>query len=241
MRIGNFSTQSWVSNVSDIPVSECRTDFQKAELPILLILSILLNGTSLFILIQIKSENNRSHHYLITTLAANDLVTTLLFTIMWIGNVMVCGKFGGELMCSALGWLGTAMVIWSAWVVVIMSGVRYLSVVKPFYYKMKVTLSTIRFGLLATVVFSFACLIFPFTGLVQPYKLYRENYVCAYDFSPGAGGKLHRVWLGVISGLGLMAIFTVLYFNGSIVCTVSIFLHITYSHHVYERTDTLSE
>ncbi|XP_063399406.1 uncharacterized protein LOC134684045 [Mytilus trossulus] len=59
---------------------------------------------------------------------------------------------------------------------------------------------------------------FPFFGAAAaPYKYYEDNFICAYDFSPGSDGASHRALLGILSMEGLLASMATMYFNISIV------------------------
>lgn len=212
---------STVANLANGFLNDCHLDISKTELPLLLLLTLIFNAVAMLVLVQIRSKSNGIDSLLVLTLATNDFVTTLLYTVMWIGGWIACGSLMERKSCSLLGWLSTALVIWSAWIIIIMSCVRYLATVKPVYYKTKVTTSRIKIGLVLTLLHSLSLVMFPFFKVAAPYFYYKFNRICAYDFAPGKGGPAHRTILGVMAVEGLLTILMVLFFNVSTIYQVS--------------------
>ena len=210
---------------AEIPIPDpeywCGLDLEKAELPLLLFFSLIFNLFSLIILWKIKKTCKGVDYMTVCTLAINDFVSTLLLTIMWIGGWISCGYFMTSSWCAVLGWLVTATVIWSAFIIIVMSGCRYLATVRPLYYRTEVSTYSVAVGLLITWIWTLAQLVFPFTGLVAPYEYYNENRICAYNFAPGIYSSAHRFILGTLSAEGLLATFVTLFFNFRIIYEVS--------------------
>ncbi|OWF35374.1 Rhodopsin, GQ-coupled [Mizuhopecten yessoensis] len=215
--INSTNESSSLPNGQSGPEIDCILDLSKAELPILLILCLVFNSFSIIILVKIRSDILGIDYLLVLTLAVNDFVTMALFTVMWIGGWIRCKNIMDVHLCSFFGWLATTMVIWSAWVVIIMAGCRYLATVKPLYYRSSVTRGNVIIVLVFTLFFTLLQLMLPFTGLAAPYVFYDENRICAYNFSAGIAGFSHRIILGVLATEGLLATIVIMYFNISII------------------------
>lgn len=198
----------------------CHFDMSKAELPIVLLLTLVLNAAAVYILIKIRPKCVSVDHTCVIVLAINDLVTALLYSVMWIGGWIKCGCLMGRNLCNVLGWFATSMMIWSAWVVIILAGCRYLATIKPLYYRAHVSSSSVHVFMVATLCLTLLQLIFPFFGVAAEYKFYPGNRICAYDFSPGVGGVMHRNLLGFLSAEGLIASLVVLYLNFCVIYKV---------------------
>ena len=220
MENSSLLNASNVSTFTEDVCTSCEIDLSKAELPIVLVLSLLMNLIAVTVLLKIKNKCQGTDLLTVLTLAINDLVTTILFMIMWIGGWIKCGCLMTYSACALLGWLATAMVIWSAWVIIIMSGCRYLATVKPLYFRTNVTYSSINVAMVVTLVVTLFSLTFPFFDLAAEYEYYEDNKICAYDFTPSHGGTSHRYILGALATEGLLATVMVLYFNCSIVYKV---------------------
>lgn len=218
----NNSRVTLFSNTSDC--NYCYVDLSKAELPILLISTFFFNSVALIILFKIRKKSDEVNHFLVTTIAGNDFGSTVIFMIMWIGGWIKCGCMLTSVTCAILGWFGTAAVVWSAWIVIVTSVIRYLATVKPLYYRAHITPTKVHIATYATLVFTLLQLAFPFFGAAAPYKYYEDNFICAYDFSPGSFSKSHRVILGFLSVEGLLASASTMYLNFSIVYEVSIII-----------------
>lgn len=199
---------------------QCHFDISKAELPIVLLLTLVLNAMAVYILIKIRPKCVSVDHTCVIVLAINDFVTALLYSVMWIGGWIKCGCLMGRNLCNVLGWFATSMMIWSAWVVIILAGCRYLATIKPLYYRAHVSSSSIHVFMVATLCLTLLQLIFPFFGVAAEYKFYPGNRICAYDFAPGVGGVMHRNLLGFLSAEGLIASLVVLYLNFCVIYKV---------------------
>ncbi|KAJ8299077.1 hypothetical protein KUTeg_023137 [Tegillarca granosa] len=210
----NISYQKNSTNFEDF----CGLNFSLAELPCLLLMTLIFNAVSIFVLVNIRGQIQTNDHFLVLTLAINDFVTTLLYAIMLVGGWITCGSIMEDNSCSIFGWLSTGMVVWSAWIIIIMTVVRYLATVRPVYYRTNVTVSKLAIALVVTLVLTLAQLIFPFFHLAVPYAFYEDNRICAYEFAPGRGGVIHRSILGILASEGLIATLIVLYCNISIIC-----------------------
>lgn len=222
--MNNSTGISLLDPFSENTCYECHFDLSKAELPIVLLLTLVLNGAAIYVLIKIRPTCVSVDHTCVLVLAINDFVTAALYSVMWIGGWIKCGCLMGRHLCNILGWFATSMVIWSAWVVIILAGCRYLATVKPLYYRTHVTVSSVHVSMIATLCLTLLQLTFPFFGVAAQYKFYPGNRICAYDFSPGASGGIHRGLLGFLSAEGLTASIVVLYLNCCVICKVREFL-----------------
>ncbi|XP_035828751.1 uncharacterized protein LOC101864102 [Aplysia californica] len=142
---------------------------------------------------------------------------TAIYTLMWISGWASCGRvLQFKIYCFVFGWLGSALVVWSAGIIVIMTSCRYLSLAKPLYYRAHVKPRRVTYAAVGTLVFCLAFFIFPFTGLTSPFVVYDQNNVCATDFAPGSGGVGQRIFIGAIGVIGSLTVLHV------VVCNISI-------------------
>ena len=109
---------------------------------------------------------------------------------------------------------------WSAWVVFIMSVIRYLATVKPLYYRSHITTFKVHVAIYGSLAFTLVQMMLPLFGATAPYHYYEDNFVCAYNFAPGAGGVGHHVSLTFLSVEGLVAAAASMFLNFSIVYEV---------------------
>lgn len=166
---------------------QCHFDLSKAELPIVLLLTLVLNAAAVYILIKIRPKCVSVDHTCVIVLAINDFVTALLYSVMWIGGWIKCGCLMGRNLCNVLGWFATSMMIWSAWVVIILAGCRYLATIKPLYYRAHVSSSSIHVFMVATLCLTLLQLIDP-TPRMRRAKLEGDEAALPIDgpWQPGS-------------------------------------------------------
>ncbi|OWF35375.1 hypothetical protein KP79_PYT18439 [Mizuhopecten yessoensis] len=191
------------SEVSEEDFS-CSLDLSKAELPVVLLLTLLLNILSMIILYKLRHTFQSTDTMMVATLITNDALTSVLFIIMWLAGWASCGciMVVNIYFCSAMGWIASTMVMWSAWIVTVMSGCKYLAVARPFFYRNHFSA--------------------PFYGVAVKYEYYSDNKICAYDFAPGHGGASHRYTLLLVFIEGFCLMGVVLFFNVSIVIKLNV-------------------
>ncbi|CAL1542684.1 unnamed protein product [Lymnaea stagnalis] len=145
----------------------------------------------------------------------------VLFTLMWVSGWASCDKLLRiPVYCGIFGWLGSALVVWSAGIIVIMTSCRYLSLVKPLYYRTNVTTTSVTRGVIGALIFCLVFFIWPFTGLTAPFTIYEDNHICATQFSPGGAGIGQRLFIGVTGVIGCLTVVLVLVCNLTIVKTL---------------------
>ncbi|GFS24837.1 hypothetical protein ElyMa_003426500 [Elysia marginata] len=90
---------------------------------------------------------------------------------MWLSGWASCDALlVKRVFCGLFGWMGSALVVWSAFIIVIMTSLRFLSLVKPLYYRTQITTAKVVKASVGTLIF---CLVFflpPFTGYTAPYS-----------------------------------------------------------------------
>ncbi|XP_071099443.1 olfactory receptor 2AP1-like [Haliotis cracherodii] len=212
------ATTTNTSTTSPTTLEDCVLDLSKAELPLILFPTFIFNVVALVVLLKMKGTADSLDRLLVTSLVVNDLISTCLYLLTFLMGLLSCGDILKKpFVCGLMGWLTTTMVMWSAGVITVMTSCRYLALVKPLYHRSKVTSRSIKFALLGTLIYMTLHLIFPFFHLDSPYRMYKSNKICGYDFTPALGGSVHKVILGLISVEGLITIIVVLFFNLSII------------------------
>ncbi|XP_069133166.1 uncharacterized protein [Argopecten irradians] len=197
----------------------CKLDLSKAELPIVLLLTLVMNIVSMVITYKLRHVFQSKDTMLVATLITNDAVTSFIFIVMWLAGWASCGciMVVDIYFCSFFGWIGSAMVMWSAWIVSVMSGCRYLALARPFFYRQHVKTFQLKVVMGLTLILTLIQFTGPFYGTAVVYEYYSENKICAYDFAPGHGTASHRYIILMITIEGFILMGSVLFFNISIV------------------------
>ncbi|KAK3735280.1 hypothetical protein RRG08_046125 [Elysia crispata] len=201
--------------------SSCTLNLKEAELPIIFVFTLAVNLLALAVLVRMRASCDTLDHLLVSILNINDILTTGIFTFMWISGWASCDAvLVKPIFCGLFGWVGSALVVWSAFIIVIMTSFRFLSLVKPLYFRTQVNAGKVIKASVGTLVF---CLVFflpPFTGYTAPYRIYEDNHICAIDFAPGAKGFLQRPFIGATGVIGCLTVLHVALCNCIIVRTL---------------------
>ncbi|KAH9495009.1 hypothetical protein Btru_018412 [Bulinus truncatus] len=210
------NTSSDLSNAS-----QCSLELRKTELPVILLVTLVINVLAFAVLIRMRGTCDTLDHHLVSLLNVNDLISTVIFTIMWLSGWASCNQLLQlPIYCGIFGWLGSALVVWSAGIIVIMTSCRYLSLVKPLYYRTNVTVTSVTRAVVGTFIFCLLFFIWPFTGLTAPFTLYEENHICTTQFAPGGAGLGQKIFIGVTGVAGCLTVVHVLVCNLTIVKTL---------------------
>ncbi|RUS69314.1 hypothetical protein EGW08_022924 [Elysia chlorotica] len=194
---------------------------KEAELPIIFVFTLVVNLLALAVLVRMRSSCDTLDHLLVSILNINDILTTGIFTLMWITGWASCDAVLLEpAFCGFFGWIGSALVVWSAFIIVIMTSFRFLSLVKPLYYRTQVNAGKVIRASVGTLVFCLAFFLPPFSGLTARYRIYEDNHICAIDFAPGAEGLLQRPFIGATGVIGCLTVLHVALCNSIIVRTL---------------------
>ncbi|XP_059150853.1 prostaglandin D2 receptor-like [Physella acuta] len=217
-----FLSKLTENETSDIANSSyCGLDLRKAELPVIFLITLSVNLLALAVLLRMRGTCDTLDHHLVSLLNLNDLISTALFTFMWVSGWASCDQLLQlPVYCGLFGWLGSALVVWSAGIIVIMTSCRYLSLVKPLYYRTHVTVTTVTRGAVGTLLFCLLFFIWPFTGLTAPFTIYQDNHICATQFAPGGAGLGQRIFIGATGVIGCLTVVHVLVCNMTIVKTL---------------------
>lgn len=200
----------------------CTLDMSKAELPILLILTLILNVISAIILHKLRHTFQSTDTLMVDTLTINDAVSTAIFIVMWVAGWATCGcvMLTSPYVCASLGCVASTLVLWSAWIITVMSACRYLAIKRPFIYRYYVKTFQIKVILAVSLCLTFLQFTGPFFGIAEPFRYLDENKICAYDFTAGHGEPSHRYILLLIAIEGFCLVALVLFFNISITMQV---------------------
>ncbi|GFO29454.1 hypothetical protein PoB_005595900 [Plakobranchus ocellatus] len=106
----------------------CKLDLNKAELPIILISTLIVNLLAFAVLLRMRGSCDTLDHRLVSILNVNDTLTAGIFTFMWLSGWASCDTLLIKpIFCGLFGWLGSALVVWSAFIIVIMTTCRSFS------------------------------------------------------------------------------------------------------------------
>jgi len=156
-------------------------------------------------------------HLLICCLSTSDTTSVGLQCLMPIASFINCGWWGGKITCALFGYVNAILILWSAWIVAILSFQRYLVTVYPFKHQRKFTTKRIKKALFT--LFFVTCVFFspPFFG-VGEYVYYNTGQFCSLSLTPT--GVPDTVFLALLVGQGFFCVFMVLFFTIHVVLSL---------------------
>lgn len=149
-------------------------------------------------------------HILICCLAWSDTASVGLQCVMPVASFLNCGWWGGEITCALFGYINAILILWSAWIVALLSFQRFLVTAFPFQHQCKFTTKRIK-STLIYLLFAL-CLFFsmPFLGIGE-FVYYDTGQFCSLSLTPT--GFSDTVYLGILVAQGFVCVFAVLVFN----------------------------
>ena len=149
-------------------------------------------------------------HLLICCLSASDTASVGLQCLMPVASFLNCGWWGGRTTCSLFGYINAILIVWSAWIVSILSFQRFLFTQYPFKHQRKFTTKRIKlvlfFFLLVTCVFFLP----PFFGIGE-FVYYVTGQFCSLSLTPT--GVQDTIFLALVVGHGFTCVLLILFFN----------------------------
>ena len=166
------------------------------------LITFILNFIAAVILWSLRSTAYRKNksHLVIRVLVLSDTVSSL---VAFLPPILSCTTkwMGGRQSCIFFGYVSTVFLLWSAFIVLIMCTLRYLAMVRPFFFRSHVSYSCVKLALAGTIVWSALHLALPAVG-IGSFKFFILGKYCAYDINPvGAKDKVlvHiTVWEGIV-------------------------------------------
>lgn len=149
-------------------------------------------------------------HILICCLAGSDTTSLGLQCLMPLASFINCGWWGGKITCSLFGFVNAILILWSAWIVALLSFQRFLVTVFPFKHQSTFTTKKIKSALIYS--FFIVCLLVspPFFG-VGEFVYYETGQFCSLSLTPT--GLPDTIFLGILVAQGLVCVVLVLVFN----------------------------
>ncbi|RMX53295.1 hypothetical protein pdam_00015253 [Pocillopora damicornis] len=149
-------------------------------------------------------------HLLICCLAVSDTASLGLQCVMPVASFINCGWWGGRITCGIFGYVNAIFILWSAWIVSLLSFQRFFATAFPFQHQRNFTMKKIK----TAVVFIFFMLCFfftpPFFG-VGAFVYYDTGQFCSLSLTPT--GKSDTIFLGILVTQGVTCVSAVLVFN----------------------------
>lgn len=149
-------------------------------------------------------------HLLICCLAVSDTASLGLQCVMPVASFINCGWWGGRITCGIFGYVNAIFILWSAWIVSLLSFQRFFATAFPFQHQRNFTMKKIK----TAVVFIFFMLCFfftpPFFG-VGAFVYYDTGQFCSLSLTPT--GKSDTIFLGILVTQGITCVSAVLVFN----------------------------
>lgn len=149
-------------------------------------------------------------HILICCLAGSDTASLGLQCLMPIASFINCGWWGGKITCSLFGFVNAILILWSTWIVALLSFQRFLVTAFPFKHQCNFTAKKIKSALIC--LFFVGCFFIspPFFG-VGEFVYYETGQFCSLSLTPT--GLPDTIFLGILVTQGLACVVLVLVFN----------------------------
>lgn len=203
-----------MNNTSSLAEPEDEACFKVDIFP-LFVFSFLVNIFALLAVLKTRPKAStpniaRQIHLLICCLAASDTASVGLQCLMPVASFMNCGWWGGEITCALFGYINAILILWSAWIVAILSFQRFLVTVHPFKHRLKFTRKRIKMALIS--LFLVTCLLFspPFFGIGE-FVYYDMGQFCSLSLT--STGFADTIFLSFVVGNGFFCIAVVVVFN----------------------------
>lgn len=188
----------------------------------LFVLTFTVNVIALYAVLKTRLTVSTSHaaaqiHLLICCLSGSDTVSVGLQCLMPVASFINCGWWGGQATCAFLGYINAILILWSAWIVAILSFQRFLVTVYPFKHRQMFTTKKIRQALFS--MFAITCLLLcpPLFG-VGEFVYYDMGQFCSLSLTPT--GVSDTVYLSVAIAYGFVCVSLVLFFNFRVICSL---------------------
>ncbi len=194
----------------------------KVDIFPLFVFAFVVNTLSLLAVLKTKPRESspsaaKQIHILICCLAGSDTVSVGLQCVMPVASFINCGWWGGETTCSLFGYINAILIMWSAWIVVLLSFQRFLVTAFPFQHQRKFTTKRIKSALIYLFLILGVFFSPPFFG-VGEYVYYDTGQFCSLSLTPT--GIPDTVLLGLLVAQGLTCVFLVLVFNIHVVVSL---------------------
>lgn len=187
----------------------------KVDIFPLFVFAFTVNVLSLLAVLKAKPRESTPNaakqiHILICCLAGSDTASVGLQCVMPLASFLNCGWWGGKLTCAVFGYINAILVLWSAWIVALLSFQRFLVTAFPFQHQRKFTTKRIKSALI--YLLCALCLLIspPFFG-VGEYVYYDIGQFCSLSLTPT--GTPDTIFLGIIVAQGFVCVLVVLVFN----------------------------
>lgn len=149
-------------------------------------------------------------HILICCLACSDTASLGLQCLMPLASFINCGWWGGKITCSLFGYINAILILWSAWIVALLSFQRFLVTVFPFQHQSNFTTKKTKSALIYLFFAVGLILSPPFFG-VGEFVYYDTGQFCSLSLTPT--GLPDTIFLGILVTQGLVCVVVVLVFN----------------------------
>ena len=146
-------------------------------------------------------------HRLVCTLSLSDTLNLGLQCLMPVTSFVNCGWWGGKLSCDLYGYLSAILIVWSAWIVALMTVARAVAAIFPFHYRIHFTTRNVAIALTALLLLHSIFLATPLFGVGQ-FVYYEMGQFCSLSLTPT--GAADTIFLGVLVTEGLVVVALVL-------------------------------
>ena len=201
-------------NNTSFPEPEDQACFKVDIFP-LFVFSFLVNIFALLVVLKTRPKAStpnaaRQIHLLICCLAASDTASVGLQCLMPVASFINCGWWGGQITCSLFRYINAILILWSAWIVAILSFQRFLVTVYLFKHRLKFTTKRIKMTLISLFLLTSFIFSPPFFGIGE-FVYYDTGQFCSLSLT--ATGFKDTIFLSFVVGNGFFCISLVVVFN----------------------------
>lgn len=194
----------------------------KVDIFPLFVFAFLVNICALIAVFQAKPRistpnSAKQIHLLICCLAVSDTSSLGLQCLMPVASFINCGWWGGDVTCALFGYINAILILWSAWIVALLSFQRFFVTAFPFQHQRNFTTKKIKSALIS-IFFMLCCFVSPPFFGVGEFVYYDTGQFCSLSLTPT--GIPDTVFLGILVAQGFVCVLAVLVFNIHVVVSL---------------------
>lgn len=203
-----------LQNSSNIDAASCQRDyFEMFTFVLATAISFFSNAIFSLALRKLRAEKENKFHLVVKMFTiSNTMVVTPLLPLS-VASYINCGWVGGYTSCAISGVISALFLGWSVLLMMLLCFYRYLAIVKPFYYRTRLSPRRTMIIMAATFVWCFCHLSLPLFGIGH-FQVHSKGWYCSIDLGSRRATDLVPVYLIIIEGIILIVV--LLYFYGSL-------------------------
>lgn len=196
-------------NSTDSGVSCKRDYFEMCTFLLVTAVSLFSNAVFSLALRKLDAPKENKFHLVVKifTLSSTMIMVPLLPSSM--ASYIRCGWVGGYTSCAITGSLSAIFVGWSACLLLLLCFYRYLAIVKPFFYRTRLSPKRTITIMTTALTWCTCHVALPLSG-VGRFHIHSRGWYCSIDLEPHEATDIVIVYLIMVEGMLFTVVF--LYF-----------------------------